>query len=78
MQALDAVRVPEAFDYAGARALSNEAREKLALIRPGNLGQASRISGITPADVQALLVLVRRSSTSDKNLSLICRIHKTH
>ena len=66
MQALDAVRVPDSFDYAGARALSNEAREKLSLIRPLNLGQASRLSGVTPADIQALLVLVRRG---DPNVS---------
>lgn len=64
MQALDAVRVPEGFDFAAARALSHEAREKLARIRPQNLGQASRLSGVTPADVQALLVLVRRGNVS--------------
>lgn len=64
MQALDAVRVPDGFDFAGARALSHEAREKLARIRPQNIGQASRLSGVTPSDVQALLVLVRRGNVS--------------
>ena len=63
MQALDAVRVPEGFDFASVRAISHEAREKLAKIRPENLGQASRISGVSPSDVQVLLVLVRRGGT---------------
>jgi tRNA uridine 5-carboxymethylaminomethyl modification enzyme len=49
-------RIPEAFDFSKIAHLRAEAREKLARIRPASLAQASRISGITPADV-ALLVI---------------------
>ena len=49
-------RIPEDFDFSRVRHLRAEAREKLALIRPLNLAQAGRISGITPADLAILLV----------------------
>ncbi len=49
-------RIPTAFDFAAIRHLRAEAREKLMRVRPENLGQASRISGITPADVALLAV----------------------
>jgi tRNA uridine 5-carboxymethylaminomethyl modification enzyme len=58
---LDSVRIPDGFDPAKLAALSLEVREKLAKYRPLNLGQASRISGITPAAVQALLVHIEAS-----------------
>jgi tRNA uridine 5-carboxymethylaminomethyl modification enzyme len=48
------------FDYAGIKALSSEAREKLQKVKPRNIGQASRISGITPADISVLLVHLGR------------------
>jgi tRNA uridine 5-carboxymethylaminomethyl modification enzyme len=48
-------RIPANFDYASIRHLRTEAREKLARIRPLSLAQASRISGITPADVALVL-----------------------
>ncbi len=48
-------RIPAAFDYAAVPQLRAEAREKLARVRPLNLGQAGRISGITPADLAVLL-----------------------
>jgi tRNA uridine 5-carboxymethylaminomethyl modification enzyme len=48
--------IPAQLDYAAIPQLRIEAREKLARIRPVNLGQASRISGITPADLAVLLV----------------------
>jgi tRNA uridine 5-carboxymethylaminomethyl modification enzyme len=47
--------IPSAFDYAGVPQLRVEAREKLSRIRPANIGQASRVSGITPADLAVLL-----------------------
>ena len=49
-------RIPEAFDFATIRHLRAEAREKLTRVRPLNLAQASRISGITPADMALLSV----------------------
>jgi tRNA uridine 5-carboxymethylaminomethyl modification enzyme len=52
---LAAKRIPESFDYGRIMPLRTEAREKLARIRPRNLDQARRISGITPADIALVL-----------------------
>ena len=52
--------IPEGFDYGGILHLRAEAREKLERIRPGTLGQAGRVSGITPADLALLLVHLER------------------
>ncbi|MGQ9575245.1 MAG: tRNA uridine-5-carboxymethylaminomethyl(34) synthesis enzyme MnmG [Thermoguttaceae bacterium] len=49
-------RIPEGFDFLAVRHLRAEAREKLARFRPGDLRQAGRISGITPADLAVLMV----------------------
>jgi tRNA uridine 5-carboxymethylaminomethyl modification enzyme len=54
-QRLEGKVIPEAFDYAALPQLRAEAREKLSRVRPGNIGQASRVSGITPADLAVLL-----------------------
>ncbi len=51
--------IPDAFDYASAVGLSREARERLSKIKPRTIGQASRLSGITPADIQVLMVALR-------------------
>lgn len=56
----EAVRIPEAFDYAAVRALSAEAAETLARIRPVSFGQASRVAGVTPADLNVLRVALHR------------------
>ena len=50
------------FDYSEVRGLSSEAREKLERIRPETIGQASRISGITPAAISLLLVHLKSKS----------------
>jgi tRNA uridine 5-carboxymethylaminomethyl modification enzyme len=55
-QRLESRPIPAHFDYAAVPQLRAEAREKLSRIRPTNLGQASRISGISPADLAILLV----------------------
>ena len=48
--------IPESVDYMQIRSLSREAKEKLSRIRPATLGQASRIPGVTPADVVIVAV----------------------
>lgn len=60
MSQLEELEIPETFDYKKIVSLGNEAREKLTRIRPRTLGQASRISGINPSDVQILMVFMGR------------------
>ncbi len=57
---LEYVRIPESMDFEGLTALSTEARQKLARRRPATIGQASRIPGISPADINVLLLLLNR------------------
>jgi tRNA uridine 5-carboxymethylaminomethyl modification enzyme len=59
---LEGTKIPETFDYRSIPGLSNEVKEKLSKVRPVSLGQASRISGITPAAVAIVHVYVKRSS----------------
>jgi tRNA uridine 5-carboxymethylaminomethyl modification enzyme len=56
---LERIRLPEDFDYRGVHGLSNELKEKLSAVRPTSLGQASRISGITPAAITVLMVALK-------------------
>lgn len=60
MSQLEELEIPETFDYKKIASLGNEAREKLSRIKPRTLGQASRISGINPSDVQILMVFMGR------------------
>ncbi|HNR17436.1 MAG TPA: tRNA uridine-5-carboxymethylaminomethyl(34) synthesis enzyme MnmG [Chitinophagaceae bacterium] len=60
MSQLEELEIPETFDYKKISSLGNEAREKLTRIKPRTLGQASRISGINPSDVQILMVFMGR------------------
>ena len=57
---LENMRIPEHFDYDKVASLSFEGREKLKKIRPATLSQASRISGVSPADVSILLIYMGR------------------
>lgn len=56
---LENKRIPDDFDFESVAALRIEARQKLSAIRPANLGQASRISGVSPADIAVLIVALR-------------------
>ena len=56
LQKIDNVKIEQGFDYTRLKSLGTEAREKLFRIKPTTLGQASRISGIKPADVSAIMV----------------------
>ena len=52
--------IPENFDYDAIAALRNEAIEKFTRIRPRSLGQASRIPGISPADIALLMIMLKK------------------
>jgi tRNA uridine 5-carboxymethylaminomethyl modification enzyme len=60
MAQMEELEIPANFDYMKVQAISNEAREKFRRIQPGTLGQASRISGINPSDIQILMVYMGR------------------
>ena len=66
MARLESRRIPSAFDYHATGNLSMEAREKLSLIRPETLGQASRVSGVSPADLSVLMVLLAGKSPRER------------
>lgn len=60
LKRLESVRIPAGFDFLRITALSIEARQKLERLRPETVGQASRISGVSPSDIQVLLVHLGR------------------
>jgi tRNA uridine 5-carboxymethylaminomethyl modification enzyme len=60
MEGLESLMIPETFNYEKLHAISTEARQKLSKIKPRTLGQASRISGVNPSDVQILMVFMGR------------------
>ncbi|MEM7372217.1 MAG: tRNA uridine-5-carboxymethylaminomethyl(34) synthesis enzyme MnmG [Bacteroidota bacterium] len=60
MMRLDEILIPEKFDFRNITSLSAEAREKLTKAQPKNLGQASRISGVSPSDVSVLMIFMGR------------------
>ena len=60
MQQLDLKKIPDNFDYDKITSFSNEGKEKLKKFRPNTIGQASRIRGISPADIQVLLIFLAK------------------
>lgn len=60
MRRLENVRIPAGFDFQSLQSLSMEARQKLTRIQPGTIAQASRIPGVSPADINVLLVYFGR------------------
>ncbi len=58
---LENIKLPPQIDYYSLVSLSMEAREKLTRVKPANLGQASRISGVSPSDIAALMIYLRQS-----------------
>jgi tRNA uridine 5-carboxymethylaminomethyl modification enzyme len=55
----ESMSIPHGFNYSGLRSLSSEGKEKLQKVQPSSIGQASRISGVTPADISVLMVHLR-------------------
>jgi len=56
----EATKIPDEFDYESVPGLSNEVKEKLTKIRPFSVGQASRISGITPAAISIIQIYLKK------------------
>ncbi len=61
---LEEKQIPATFDYAKVQSLRTEARQKLIAIRPATVGQASRISGVSPSDVSLILVWLKRGESA--------------
>ena len=60
MNRLEDVKIPTSMDYQILKSLSYESKEKLTKIKPATIGQASRISGVSPSDIAVLLVSMGR------------------
>ena len=60
MRLMESKQIPDWLDYGTVPSLRKEARQKLLQIRPTTLGQASRISGVSPADVSVLMIWMKR------------------
>jgi len=58
---LERIKIPQIFDFSKVHGLSNELKEKLTLVNPASLGQASRIDGMTPAAVSVLMIAIKAS-----------------
>lgn len=63
LRAMEAMQIPTAFDYQQVPHLALEARQKLELVRPKTVGQASRISGVNPADIAMLAMSLKKYQT---------------
>ncbi|MGH7791591.1 MAG: tRNA uridine-5-carboxymethylaminomethyl(34) synthesis enzyme MnmG, partial [Thermodesulfobacteriota bacterium] len=63
---MENIKIPETFSYESIPGLSREIVQKLSRIRPTSLGQASRISGITPAAISVLMVYLKRKELQSK------------
>ena len=65
MLKLEAKKIPEDLDYDKVKNLATEARQKLKLVRPLSIGQASRISGVNPADISILAIYLKKEYNND-------------
>lgn len=68
-EASESTRIPDELDYDAVRGLSVEVRQKLKAVRPQTIGQAARISGVTPAAISLLLVHLKRLSKGERKLA---------
>ncbi|HWX21090.1 MAG TPA: tRNA uridine-5-carboxymethylaminomethyl(34) synthesis enzyme MnmG [Candidatus Binatia bacterium] len=68
---LEDKQIPDGFDYLNVPSLRLEARQKFMQIRPGTIGQASRISGVSPADISILMVWLKRSAAAKEKREFV-------
>jgi tRNA uridine 5-carboxymethylaminomethyl modification enzyme len=73
-KSLEDKQIPGAFDYDSVHSLRTEARQKLNQIRPATLGQASRISGVSPSDIGILMVWLKRGAMGDNKEAQVDRV----
>lgn len=57
---MEDIKIPQDFDFLNAKGLSKEAQQKLTMLKPATIGQASRVEGVTPADINVLLILLKK------------------
>ena len=67
MLRLEKQRIPDDINYGDVYGLRLEAKEKLNRVRPTNIGQASRISGVSPADISVLVIHLEKKRQENKN-----------
>jgi tRNA uridine 5-carboxymethylaminomethyl modification enzyme len=67
----DLQRIPIGFDFASITGLSSETRQKLSKVRPLTVGQAARVSGVTPADISILSIWLSKKSLERQTFSLV-------
>jgi tRNA uridine 5-carboxymethylaminomethyl modification enzyme len=70
LKSLEDKQIPTAFDYSLVPSLRSEARQKLSKIRPATIGQASRISGVSPADLSILMVWLKRGNEPERETTI--------
>ncbi|MCU0822951.1 MAG: tRNA uridine-5-carboxymethylaminomethyl(34) synthesis enzyme MnmG, partial [Spirochaetes bacterium] len=69
MNRMEARKVPDDIDYHEIKGLKNEAREKLKMVRPATIGQASRISGVDPSDISILMIHIESISKNRREVA---------
>jgi tRNA uridine 5-carboxymethylaminomethyl modification enzyme len=69
---IEYIKVPEDFDCSSVVGLRFEAKQRLAKVKPNNLGQASRIPGISPADITVLMIALSRRAPLDDEICDVC------
>ncbi|MYE60831.1 MAG: tRNA uridine-5-carboxymethylaminomethyl(34) synthesis enzyme MnmG, partial [Candidatus Dadabacteria bacterium] len=70
LQKFENMKIPETFEYKNIPGLSNEIVQKLSRVKPESVGQASRVSGITPAAISGLLVHIRKTRGLEQEAQL--------
>jgi tRNA uridine 5-carboxymethylaminomethyl modification enzyme len=63
---LERIKIPDYFDYAAVHGLSNELKQKLSAVMPESLGRASRIDGMTPAAISAIMITLKAIEAGPK------------